>query len=266
MSSGRCRKLDGLLGMRRQRENRRTKENQNREIESGTRGSESSVAAFVVRVLRVVLQSRRFPSSFRDIHQQQLRMHALQPAPNRPPNRRNANECVLSENVRNSGVARWPTGDDEATNTKRISDDVVAGLTKLFEHFVALVQYKVLHVFGVQNFISRKGVQPAGGGDDDVGAFGLVSQGFRVFGHRGTAVECADPDIGHVLGETRVLVFDLEGEFTGVAKNEDRHLAIGGLQLLECGEDENRRFAVPRFSLAQDVHPEDGLGNTLLLH
>jgi hypothetical protein len=142
----------------------------------------------------------------------------------------------------------------------------VTAHVKLFEHFVALVQYKVLHVFGVQNFISREGVQPTGGGDDDVGAFVLVSQGFRVFGYRGAAIEGADPNIRHVLGETGVLVFDLEGEFTGMAENEDRHLAIHRLQLLECGEDEDRRFAVPRLCLAQDVHPKDSLGNALLLH
>jgi hypothetical protein len=57
----------------------------------------------------------------------------------------------------------------------------------------------------------------------------------------------------------------LEGEFASVAEDEDRNLAIDGLQLLESGEDEDRSFTVPRFRLAQDVHPEDGLGNTLLL-
>jgi hypothetical protein len=38
----------------------------------------------------------------------------------------------------------------------------------------------------------------------------------------------------------------LEGEFTGVAENKDRHLAIDRLQLLESGEDEDRCFTMPR--------------------
>lgn len=112
----------------------------------------------------------------------------------------------------------------------------------------------MLDVFGVQYFISRQCIQPTGCGDDDVGAFALVAKEFRIFGYWCAAVESADSDIGHVLGEAGVFVFDLEGEFAGVAKNEDGHLPVDGFELLKSGQDKHSGFSVTRLRLTQDIH------------
>ena len=138
-------------------------------------------------------------------------------------------------------------------------------LTKLFEHFVALVQDEVLDLGGVEDLVSYEGVQTAGGGDHDMGALGLVAEEVGVLDHRGTAEESADTDVGHVLGETSVLVLDLESKLTGVAQNNDRHLAVDRLELLKSSQDEDSRLSVTRLCLAQDIHSKDGLRDALLL-
>ena len=95
--------------------------------------------------------------------------------------------------------------------------------------------------------------------------FALVPEGLRVFHDRGAAIEGADPDIWHILGKTGILVFDLKGEFTGVAENEHRDLAVDRFKLLETRQDEDCRFAMTGLCLTQDVHSENSLGYTLLL-
>ena len=139
-------------------------------------------------------------------------------------------------------------------------------LTKLFEHFVALVQDEVLDFGGVEDLIPHEGVQSTGGGDYDVRALALVAEEVGVLDHRGTAEESADTDVGHVLGETSVLVLDLESKLTGVAQNNDRHLAVDRLELLQSRQDKHRRFSVTGLCLAQDIHSKDRLGDTLLLN
>ena len=139
-------------------------------------------------------------------------------------------------------------------------------LTKLFEHFVALVQDEVLDFGGVEDLIPHEGVQSTGGGDYDVRALALVAEEVGVLHNRSAAEECADADVGHVLGETRVLVFDLVRKLTSVAQDNDRHVAIDWLELLKRRQDEHCRLSVTRLCLAQDVHSKDRLGDTLLLN
>lgn len=43
------------------------------------------------------------------------------------------------------------------------------------------------------------------------------------------------------------------------------HLSADWLNLLQGGQHEDRRLAHPRLGLAQDVHAQDGLRNTLVL-
>jgi hypothetical protein len=135
----------------------------------------------------------------------------------------------------------------------------------LLEHLVALVEDEVLDVLGLQDFLASESVQATGGGDDDVRALSLVFEHLRILLDRGAAEEGGDADVGHVLGETRVLVLDLVRELTRVAENDDRHLSIDGLELLQAGQHEHRCLSMTRLGLAQDVHPQDGLGNALLL-
>lgn len=138
-------------------------------------------------------------------------------------------------------------------------------LTKLFEHFVALVQDEVLDFRGVEDLVPHESVQSAGGRHHDVRALGLVAEEFGILGHGSAAVESADTDVGHVLREASVLVLDLERKLAGVAKYDDRYFAVDRFELLESCQNKDSRLSVPGFRLAQHVHSQDGLRNTLLL-
>ena len=69
-----------------------------------------------------------------------------------------------------------------------------------------------------------------------------------------------------VFGKAGVFVLDLEGQFSSVTENEDGYFTIHWIQLLESGKDEDGGFPVARLGLAEYVHTEDSLGNTLLLN
>ena len=69
----------------------------------------------------------------------------------------------------------------------------------------------------------------------------------------------------HVLGESLVLLADLEGQLAGVAHDDDRHLAVDRLQLLQRGKDEDGSLAHARLGLTEDVHAENGLRDALVL-
>ena len=99
--------------------------------------------------------------------------------------------------------------------------NAVGGLTKLFEHFVALVQYEVFDFGGVQGLVPDERVEATGRGHDDVRAFRLVTEELGIFGDGSSTEEGRDADIGHVLGETRVLILDLEGKLSSVTEDKD---------------------------------------------
>ena len=140
-----------------------------------------------------------------------------------------------------------------------------ARLTELFEHFIALVENKMLHVFRIEDLIPGESVQSSGRGNNDVWAFALVPQIFSVLGYRGATIESADTDIGHVLGKASVFVLDLESEFPGMTKDQNRDLAIDWFELLQSSKDENGSLSVARFRLAQHVHAQNSLRDTFLL-
>lgn len=96
-------------------------------------------------------------------------------------------------------------------------------------------------------------------------ALALVSEEFGVFCNGGTTIKSADTNIGHVLGETSVLIFNLECEFASVAEDEDRNFSVDRFQLLKGSQDENGSFSVTGFCLTQDVHAEYSLRNAFLL-
>lgn len=139
-------------------------------------------------------------------------------------------------------------------------------LTKLLEHFVALVQSKVFDILGIQNLVSSEGIQATRSSHNNVWAPVLVTKDFRVLLYGSTAIEGVDPYVRHVLGKPRVLVLDLEGEFTGVTQDNDGNFAIHRLQLLQRCKYEDRGLAVPRLCLTKDVHSQDGLRDTFLLN
>lgn len=93
----------------------------------------------------------------------------------------------------------------------------------------------------------------------------LVGQDLNVLLHWGTAVKDSGLDVRHVLAESGILVLDLVGELTGVAHDEDRGLAIDGLDLLQTGEHEDGSLSQSGFGLADDIGTENGLGDANLL-
>ena len=52
----------------------------------------------------------------------------------------------------------------------------------------------------------------------------------------------------------------------GLGGRAPTHLSIDGLDLLQSGQYEDRCLAHSRLGLAQDVHAQDGLGDTLVLN
>ena len=140
-----------------------------------------------------------------------------------------------------------------------------ARLTELFEHFIALVENKMFHVFRVEDLIPCKGVQSTGCGNNDMWAFALVPQIFSIFGYRGAAIESADADIRHVLGKASVFVLDLESKFPRMTQDQNRNLAIDRLELLQSSEDEHGGLSVAGFRLAKHVHAQNGLWDAFLL-
>ena len=63
----------------------------------------------------------------------------------------------------------------------------------------------------------------------------------------------------HKLGESLVLLADLEGELPGVAHDQDGDLTVHGLDLLQGGQHEHSGLAHTRLGLAQHVHAQHSL-------
>lgn len=138
--------------------------------------------------------------------------------------------------------------------------------TNLVKHLIALVQHENADAAEAQDLIAHKGVQAARGAHDDVGARVLVLDRLNVLLDGGAAVEDARLDVGHVLAEAVVLVADLERQLAGVAHDQDGHLAVDGLDLLERRQGEDSRLSETRLGLADDVASEESLGDTGLLN
>lgn len=138
-------------------------------------------------------------------------------------------------------------------------------LTNLVQHLVTLIEDESLDVAEAKLLVSNQSVQTTRCGDDDVWVGLLVGQKLNVLLHWSTAVKDSGLDVRHVLAESGILVLDLVGELTGVAHDEDRGLAIDGLDLLQTGEHEDGSLSQSRFGLADDIGTENGLRDANLL-
>ena len=86
-------------------------------------------------------------------------------------------------------------------------------LTQLLQHFVALIQDKVLDVLGVERLVLDQGQDPPRGTHHDVRA--VVLQHLLVLLDADTTKEDGDLDVVKVLAETLVLLINLEGQLPG---------------------------------------------------
>lgn len=145
-------------------------------------------------------------------------------------------------------------------NTLDISTHVDA-----LQALVTLIHHKVTNVRQVQCLLFSKGLDAAGGTDDDVGALGGILEGLTLSLDGQTTEEVAHTDVLHVGSETLVLVANLECQFTGVAHDKDGDLAIDGLNLLKGRDYKHSSLTHTRLGLANDVHTKDGLGDALVL-
>ena len=137
-------------------------------------------------------------------------------------------------------------------------------LTQLLEHFVAFVEDEMLEMLQIELLAPDQGQDPARSAHHDMRAVGL--EHLLVLGDGQAAEEDADFDALSVLGEPLVLLADLEGQLSGVAHDQDTHLAVHGLNLLESCQDEDGRLAHSGLGLAEDVHAQDGLRDAFVLH
>lgn len=146
-----------------------------------------------------------------------------------------------------------------------MAEDVLhrAAHVKLGEKAIALVHDEVLHLGEVELLALHEIKHAAGGADDDVGL--VVLEGGDGGVDVNTSVEHTGADVGKVLGEALVLSLDLVGQLAGVAEHNHMHLAIDGLQLVQCGEHEDGGLAHAGLGLADDVASEHSLGNALVL-
>lgn len=73
-------------------------------------------------------------------------------------------------------------------------------------------------------------------------------------------------DIRHIFRETRILILDLERQFTGMTKNDHSHFIRTWFDLLQGSQHEHSRFTHTRFRLTQNIGTENGLWDTFLLN
>ena len=145
--------------------------------------------------------------------------------------------------------------------------DVTTHLER-FQDAIALVEDEMLDVVELEGLLLGKAEDTAGSTNDDVGAVVLEDVAVGLDGD--TTVEDSGLDLRKVLGETLVLVSDLEGKLTSVAKDEDGDLVLtggegAGVQLVQSGQDEDGGLTHTGLGLADDVHTKDGLGDALVL-
>lgn len=138
-------------------------------------------------------------------------------------------------------------------------------LTGLVEHLVTLIKNEDANASETQSLVADQSLETTGGTDNDVRASVLALESLDVVLDGSTTVEDTGLDVGHVLAESVVLVSDLVGQLTSVTHNNNRDLAVDGLNLLKRGQDKDGSLSQTRLGLADDVSTKECLGNTCLL-
>jgi len=135
----------------------------------------------------------------------------------------------------------------------------------LVEESVTLVEHEHLQVVEIEVLGLDEGEDAAGGADDDVRWVGSLEQ-LDVVLHGFSTVDNLGAECLHVLGEAEELVFDLVGQFAGVADNQGgAGLQLVLNQVLEHGQHKDGSLSHAGHSLAEHVNSEDSLRDALLL-
>lgn len=141
----------------------------------------------------------------------------------------------------------------------------IGKLTNLVKHLVALIKDENTDATQAQELVADQSVKPARSSDNDVRVSILALQDLGVFLDGSTTVEHTGLDVGHVLGESIVLIANLECQLTGVAHDQNRALAGDRLHLLQSGEDEDSSLSKTRLRLTDDITTKKSLRNARLL-
>src|SRR5438046_1569728 len=94
----------------------------------------------------------------------------------------------------------WPPHKRNTRKIGRITSEVEA-LTKLLQHFVALVQNEMLDFLRIEVFVAGQGIETTRGGNDDMRALCLVLEELDVLGDWGATKHDRSAHIGHVSRE-----------------------------------------------------------------
>lgn len=137
-------------------------------------------------------------------------------------------------------------------------------LTQLLQHLVAFVEDEMFEIFQVKLLVANERENSARCADHNMWRHCL--QSLFVLLHWHATEEHPNFNAGHVLAETLVFLADLEGQLTSVAHNQNVDIVVGWFQLLKSCQDEDGGLSHTRFSLAQDVHPQNSLWNAFVLY
>jgi hypothetical protein len=105
-------------------------------------------------------------------------------------------------------------------------------LTNLFDHFITLVQNKVLDFVGLQLLVLDQSQHSTRCSNNDMWAFLLVGENLEISRDGGTTVEDGCSDCGHEFGESGKLVSDLVRQFSGVTEDDDGDFTIDWLAIM----------------------------------
>merc|ERR1719273_1574075 len=134
---------------------------------------------------------------------------------------------------------------------------------QLLQHLVTLVQHEMLQVLQWELLALDEGQNPAGSSNNNMRTVAL--ENLLVLRDRHPSEKHSNLDVGQKLGESLVLLTDLEGQLSGVTHHQHRNLSIHGLNLLESSQNKYSSFSHARLGLAQNVHTQDSLGDALVL-
>mmetsp|Transcript_23562 Transcript_23562/g.35816 ORF Transcript_23562/g.35816 Transcript_23562/m.35816 type:complete len:269 (+) Transcript_23562:641-1447(+) len=136
------------------------------------------------------------------------------------------------------------------------------------QNAIALIQHKVLDVIQLERLLPRQSQHTARSSHHDVGTVVLDDVPVGLNGN--SSVEYGGLDFGKVLRESFVLMGNLEGQFAGVAEDQDADLILPCwecicVQLVKGGEDKYSCFTHTTLGLTDDVHAKDRLRDTFVL-
>jgi hypothetical protein len=141
-----------------------------------------------------------------------------------------------------------------------------SALTRLIEHLVALIEDENADLAKSKVLIAGESPKTTRSTNDNMGACVLALQDLNILLDGSATVEDTGLDIRKILAEAVVLIANLVGQLTGVAHDNNRNLAIDGLNLLKRGENEDSSLSETGLRLAENICSKQCLRDDTLLN